>query len=145
MWGERVVYEIKFETGLDEGVRSCTGTVKARSVLTCENHNFFLGLGLDFTRWDLTVGPSFYLCSDLSTPPSTPIVPLSMAVQSKQAPPQQLTPLGYALAGALGGCFSNAYVEQNSTHDTHSPQTERTLFSYLQCRLPSRYVSRPQR
>jgi solute carrier family 25 (peroxisomal adenine nucleotide transporter), member 17 len=34
-----------------------------------------------------------------------------MAVQSKQAPPQQLTPLGYALAGALGGCFSNAYVQ----------------------------------
>lgn len=33
-----------------------------------------------------------------------------MAVQSKQAPPQQLTPLGYALAGALGGCFSNAVV-----------------------------------
>ncbi|KAH9998856.1 adenine nucleotide transporter [Russula compacta] len=33
-----------------------------------------------------------------------------MAVQSKQAPPQQLTPLGYALAGALGGCFSNAVI-----------------------------------
>jgi len=33
-----------------------------------------------------------------------------MAVQSKQAPPKQLTPLGYALAGALGGCFSNAVV-----------------------------------
>ncbi|KAI0255043.1 adenine nucleotide transporter [Lactifluus subvellereus] len=33
-----------------------------------------------------------------------------MAVQSKQSPPQQLTPLGYALAGALGGCFSNAVV-----------------------------------
>ena len=34
-----------------------------------------------------------------------------MAAQSKQAPPKQLTPLGYALAGALGGCFSNAYVQ----------------------------------
>lgn len=45
-----------------------------------------------------------------------------MAVQSKQAPPQQLTPLGYALAGALGGCFSNAYVE--FLHMAHSPQTE---------------------
>ncbi|KAH9052917.1 adenine nucleotide transporter [Lactarius deliciosus] len=33
-----------------------------------------------------------------------------MAAQSKQAPPKQLTPLGYALAGALGGCFSNAVV-----------------------------------
>ncbi|KAH9953900.1 mitochondrial carrier domain-containing protein [Russula dissimulans] len=33
-----------------------------------------------------------------------------MAVQSKQVPPKQLTPLGYALAGALGGCFSNAVV-----------------------------------
>jgi len=33
-----------------------------------------------------------------------------MAAQSKQAPPTQLTPLGYALAGALGGCFSNAIV-----------------------------------
>ncbi|KAN0132866.1 mitochondrial carrier [Lactarius tabidus] len=33
-----------------------------------------------------------------------------MAAQSKQAPPTQLTPLGYALAGALGGCFSNAAV-----------------------------------
>ncbi|KAI0303665.1 mitochondrial carrier [Multifurca ochricompacta] len=33
-----------------------------------------------------------------------------MAVQSKQAQPQQLTPVGYALAGALGGCFSNAVV-----------------------------------
>jgi len=33
-----------------------------------------------------------------------------MAVQSKQAPPKQLTPMGYALAGALGGCFSNAVV-----------------------------------
>jgi hypothetical protein len=31
-----------------------------------------------------------------------------MAVQSKQALPKELTPLGYALAGALGGCFSNA-------------------------------------
>jgi hypothetical protein len=34
-----------------------------------------------------------------------------MAVQSKQAPPKQLTPLGSALAGALGGCFSNAYAQ----------------------------------
>ncbi|KAF8271165.1 mitochondrial carrier domain-containing protein [Lactarius quietus] len=33
-----------------------------------------------------------------------------MAAHSKQAPPTQLTPLGYALAGALGGCFSNAVV-----------------------------------
>ncbi|KAI6167964.1 mitochondrial carrier [Pisolithus thermaeus] len=35
-----------------------------------------------------------------------------MSVQSKQANnlPQQLTPLGYALAGALGACFSNAIV-----------------------------------
>ncbi|KAF8501553.1 mitochondrial carrier [Russula emetica] len=33
-----------------------------------------------------------------------------MAVQSKQALPKQLTPMGYALAGALGGCFSNAVV-----------------------------------
>jgi hypothetical protein len=33
-----------------------------------------------------------------------------MAAQSKQPPPKQLTPLGYALAGALGGCFSNAVV-----------------------------------
>ncbi|THH15559.1 hypothetical protein EW146_g4931 [Bondarzewia mesenterica] len=32
---------------------------------------------------------------------------VSMAVQSK---PQQLTSFGYALAGALGGCFSNAVV-----------------------------------
>lgn len=32
-----------------------------------------------------------------------------MAVQSKQ-----LTPMGYALAGALGGCFSNAYVDRKS-------------------------------
>jgi len=31
-----------------------------------------------------------------------------MAAQSK--PVQQLTPLGAALAGALGGCFSSAYV-----------------------------------
>ncbi|EMD33889.1 hypothetical protein CERSUDRAFT_117415 [Gelatoporia subvermispora B] len=29
---------------------------------------------------------------------------------SSAKPPQQLTPLGYALAGALGGCFSNAVV-----------------------------------
>jgi hypothetical protein len=36
---------------------------------------------------------------------------LPMDAQSKQAPPKQLTPLGYALAGALGGCFSNAYVQ----------------------------------
>ncbi|KAI6006607.1 mitochondrial carrier [Pisolithus orientalis] len=35
-----------------------------------------------------------------------------MSVQSKQANnlPQELTPLGSALAGALGGCFSNAVV-----------------------------------
>jgi len=31
-----------------------------------------------------------------------------MSVQSK--PVQQLTPFGAALAGALGGCFSTAYV-----------------------------------
>ncbi len=34
-----------------------------------------------------------------------------MAAQSKHPPPKQLTPLGYALAGALGGCFSNAYEQ----------------------------------
>lgn len=39
-----------------------------------------------------------------------------MAVQSKPAPPQQLTPFGYALAGALGGCFSNACVAVQSLH-----------------------------
>ena len=36
-----------------------------------------------------------------------------MAQQSKLAaaqPPKHLTPFGYALAGALGGCFSTAYV-----------------------------------
>lgn len=35
-----------------------------------------------------------------------------MAAQSKVAaqPPKRLTPFGYALAGALGGCFSTAYV-----------------------------------
>ncbi|VDB85701.1 unnamed protein product [Peniophora sp. CBMAI 1063] len=35
-----------------------------------------------------------------------------MAVQSKVAaqPPKRLTPFGYALAGALGGCFSTAVV-----------------------------------
>ena len=45
-----------------------------------------------------------------------------MAAQSKQAPPKQLTPLGYALAGALGGCFSNAYaaiVPKTSETDRH--------------------------
>lgn len=62
-----------------------------------------------------------------------------MAVQSKQTPPQQLTPLGYALAGALGGCFSNAYVQV--LHMTHSPQAEENSFLYTQRRLPSRHVS----
>ncbi|KAI0067295.1 mitochondrial carrier [Artomyces pyxidatus] len=33
-----------------------------------------------------------------------------MAVQSKVEKPQQLTSFGYALAGALGGCFSTAVV-----------------------------------
>ena len=41
---------------------------------------------------------------------TTPTIQSPMAVQSKQTPPTQLTPLGYALAGALGGCFSNAYA-----------------------------------
>ena len=31
-----------------------------------------------------------------------------MAAQSKPVQQQQLTAFGYALAGALGGCFSNA-------------------------------------
>ncbi|KAI9509810.1 mitochondrial carrier [Russula earlei] len=42
-----------------------------------------------------------------------------MSVQSKQASPRQLTPLGYALAGALGGCFSNAVktrIQADSTN-----------------------------
>lgn len=42
----------------------------------------------------------FFFLYHTSAPP--------MPVQSK--PVQQLTPFGAALAGALGGCFSTAYV-----------------------------------
>ncbi|KAI0258400.1 mitochondrial carrier domain-containing protein [Gloeopeniophorella convolvens] len=53
-----------------------------------------------------------------------------MPVQSKQAPPAQLTPLGYALAGALGGCFSNAVVYPLDTcrKDPHPGRLEQRPF-----------------
>jgi len=35
---------------------------------------------------------------------------VTIATRTRKAPPKQLTPTGYALAGALGGCFSNAVV-----------------------------------
>ena len=56
-----------------------------------------------------------------------------MAVQSKQ-----LTPMGYALAGALGGCFSNAYVQPVTI--TVGPYTEMSALN-PQRGLPPRHVS----
>jgi hypothetical protein len=49
-----------------------------------------------------------------------------MPVQSK--PVQQLTPFGAALAGALGGCFSTAYVLYYSHVITAYELTSRVVY-----------------
>ncbi|KAI0028220.1 mitochondrial carrier domain-containing protein [Vararia minispora EC-137] len=65
-----------------------------------------------------------------------------MSVQSKlsSGPPKQLTPFGYALAGALGGCFSNAVVYpldtiktriQAAEHDTEDTESTKEDLSIL--------------